>query len=145
MNKQAAAKFIGEQKNKTFGVPGEWVQYAIELKSKGQLIGDCAVKLLESDPGVAEIGITISGPEQQKGYARETMTGLLHFLFAENDIHRITETVDVKNTASVALLESLSFRQEGHYIDHVFLKGEWCSEFQYTLSKSEWIILQRKD
>ena len=144
MSKDAAENFIQEQKNKTFGVPGEWVQYAIELFSKGQLIGDCAIKLQKSDPGIAEIGITISGTEQKKGYARETMMGLLHFLFKENNIRRVIETVDVKNTASIALLESLSFRKEGHFIDNIFLKGEWCSEFQYAMLKSEWVMLQGK-
>lgn len=142
MSREAAEIFIQEQKNKTFGIPGEWVQYAIELFSKGELIGDCAIKLQESDPGIAEIGITISGTEQQKGYGRETMDGLLHFLFRGNNIRRVVETVDVKNTASIALLENLSFRKEGHFIDHVFLKGEWCSEFQYAMLKSEWEMLQ---
>jgi [ribosomal protein S5]-alanine N-acetyltransferase len=144
MNKKTAAKFIQEHKNKIFGTPGEWVQYAIELSTNRALIGDCAIRLKESDHSIAEIGITISRAEQQKGYAHEAMTGLLHFLFESNNIRHIVERVDIKNIASIALLESLSFRKNGHFIDNIFLKGEWCSEFQYEMLKSEWLRLRGK-
>jgi ribosomal-protein-alanine N-acetyltransferase len=141
---QQAEDFINEQTNKVFGNPGEWVQYAIENKSTGRLIGDCAVKLDGNDTRLAEIGITIAPAEQQKGYAKETLLAILDFLFSLPGFHRVTETVDADNIASIQLLKSTGFRQEGHYIENIFFKGQWGSEYQFAMLKREWLQLQQQ-
>ena len=137
MELTACSEFIFSQQDKLFGKPGEWVQYAIEDTATGKLIGDCAIKLDEYDPRLAEVGMTISHFHQQKGYAKETFTGILSFLF-NRDVHRVTEIVDAENTASIRLLESMGFRREGHFIENIFFKGKWGSEFQYAMLKREW-------
>ena len=136
-----AEDFINAQTDKEFGKAGEWVQYGIENKATGQLIGDCAIKLDGNDTRLAEIGITISPNEQKKGYAKETLLSILHFLFSLDDFHRVTETVDAENTASIQLLKSVGFRQEGHFIENIFLKGKWGSEYQFAMLKREWLQL----
>jgi [ribosomal protein S5]-alanine N-acetyltransferase len=130
--------FINEHRDKVFGVAGEWVQYGIEDRATGNIIGDCAIKLDENDPRIAEIGITVSPSEQKKGYAKEVLSAILDFLFSRQDIHRVVEIVDVENTASIQLLKSAGFRKEGHFIENIFLKGKWGSEFQYAILKREW-------
>lgn len=117
---------------------GEWVQYAIENKATRKLIGDCAIKLDLNEPRIAEIGITISHLEQKKGFAKEALAGILSFLFDKKAIHRVVEIVDAENIASLNLLKSTGFRQEGHFIENIFFKGKWGSEFQYALLKREW-------
>jgi RimJ/RimL family protein N-acetyltransferase len=72
------------------------------------------------------------------GYAREAMRGLIKFLFTEKGVHRIVETVDSENIASIQMLKSLSFREEAHFIESVFFKGKWGSEYQFALLKYEW-------
>lgn len=141
---QQAADFINEQTNKAFGNPGEWVQYGIENKSTGRLVGDCAVKLDGNDTRLAEIGITIAPAEQQKGYAKETLLAILDFLFSLPGFHRVTETVDAENIASIQLLKSTGFRQEGHFIENIFFKGQWGSEYQFAMLKSEWLQLKQQ-
>ena len=138
-----AEDFIKEQAGKEFGKPGEWVQYGIENKASGQLTGDCAIKLDGNDTRLAEIGITISPNEQKKGYAKETLLAILDFLFSRPGFHRVTETVDAENTASIQLLKSVGFRQEGHFIENIFFKGKWGSEYQFALLKREWLQLNR--
>lgn len=138
MTKEQCSDFIKTQENKRFGKPGEWVQYAIEEKESAQLIGDCAIRLDSSDARLAEIGITISHLHQQKGYGKEVMTGILNMLFASEAIHRVTEIVDAENIASINLLKSLGFRQEGHFIENIFFKGKWGSEFQFAMLAREW-------
>jgi ribosomal-protein-alanine N-acetyltransferase len=143
MDLEAAERFIRDQLDKQFGNPGEWVQYGIENISSGKIIGDCAIKLDQYDPRIAEIGVTISHLEQQKGYAKEVMLGILSFLFDVKKLHRVVETSDAENTASIRLLESMNFRKEGHFIDNIFFKGKWGSEVQYAMLKREWD--ERKD
>lgn len=135
---EQAKAFITKQTNRKFGIPGEWVQYGIENIATGKLVGDCAIKLDQKDTRIAEIGITISPAEQKKGYAKETLTTILDFLFSLKNFHRVTEIVDAENIASIQLLKSVGFRLEGHFIENIFFKGRWGSEFQYAMLKHEW-------
>ncbi len=131
-------RFIISQCKKEFGILGEWVQYGIEERMSGRLVGDCAIRLLEEESESAEIGITISHLHQRKGFAKEVMNGILKFLFDKKNIHRVVELTDVKNTASVNLLKSCGFRKEGHFVESRIFKGNRCSEYQYAMLKREW-------
>ena len=135
---EQAEQFILENSTKYFGTPGEWVQYGIENRETQQLIGDCAIKFDQYEPRIAEIGITISHLQQKKGYAKEVLVGILTFLFETKEIHRVVEIVDTENIASINLLKSTGFREEGHFIENVFFKGKWGSEYQYAMLKREW-------
>ena len=138
MSLQDAEQFINLQKHKTFGKPGEWVQYGIENKATNKIIGDCAIKLDESDVRIAEVGITISAAAQKNGYANEALLAILKFLFSIENFHRVVEIVDAENAASIALLKSIGFRKEGHFINNIFFKGKWGSEFQFAMNKKDW-------
>ena len=139
MTIEQCKNFIDSQKDMQFGKAGEWVQYAIEDLETNRLIGDCAIKLDDYDIRIAQIGITISPEFQQKGYAKETMKTILDFLFSIEDFHRVVEIVDAENNASIQLLESLGFKKEGHFVENIFFKGKWGSEFQYAMLKSEYV------
>jgi ribosomal-protein-alanine N-acetyltransferase len=138
MTLEQAAEFIKGQLNKKFGEAGEWVQFGIENTATRHLIGDCAIKLDQNDTRIAEIGITISHLEQKKGYAKEVLIGILTFLFDIKKIHRVVEIVDTENIASINLLKSTGFKQEGYFVENVFFKGKWGSELQYAMLKREW-------
>jgi RimJ/RimL family protein N-acetyltransferase len=138
MTIEQAEEFIKDNSTKHFGKAGEWVQYGIENSATRQLVGDCAIKLDQYEKRIAEIGITISHLEQKKGYAKEVLLGILTFLFDTKEIHRVVEIVDAENIASINLLKSTGFKQEGHFIENIFFKGKWGSEFQYAMLKREW-------
>ena len=138
MTIEQAQDFIKDNSTKSFGKAGEWVQYGVENLETKQLIGDCAIKLDLHDTRIAEIGITISHLEQRNGFAKEVLLAILTFLFDTNQIHRVVEIVDAENIASINLLKSIGFRQEGYFIENVFFKGKWGSEFQYAMLKREW-------
>ncbi len=143
MDLTQAKEFIELNSSLNYGLVGEWVQYAIALIDTNQLIGDCAIKLDKHSPGMAEIGITISPTEQNKGFAKEAIFGILEFLFDIKKFHRIFAIVDAENISSIHLLRSLSFRQEGHFIENIFFKGQWGNEFQFAMLKSEWDSLNK--
>ena len=138
MTIEQAEEFIKDNSTRHFGKAGEWVQYGIENCETRKLIGDCAIKLDQYDTRIAEIGITISHLEQKKGYAKEALIGILTFLFDTKEVHRVVEIVDTENIASLNLLKSTGFRQEGHFIENIFFKGKWGSEYQYAMLKREW-------
>lgn len=141
---EEAKEFIQGQCSKEFGKAGEWVQYGIENRMTGELIGDCAIKLHQCDIRIAAIGITVSHTQQKKGYAKESVTALLNFLFGIKDFHRVTATVDTENTASIQLLKSVGFKQEGHFIENIHFKRKWGSEYQFAMLKKEWEVVPNK-
>lgn len=138
MTNGEAEKFIKDNLTKHFGKAGDWIQYGIEKNETGQLIGDCAIKLDSDDIRIAEIGVTISHLEHKKGFAKEVLLSILSYLFDTKNIHRVVEIVDTENTASINLLKSTGFKLEGHFIENIFFRGKWGSEFQYAMLKREW-------
>ena len=121
------------------GVPGEWFQFAVELKETGLLIGDCALKVDADDTQQAEIGYTFAREHQGKGYAAEAVACLLDYAFGTLNLHRVIALVICENQRSVALLHRLGLRREGHFIQDFWHKGSWVDEYQYAILESEWL------
>ncbi|MBT4289194.1 MAG: GNAT family N-acetyltransferase [Deltaproteobacteria bacterium] len=140
---EKAIRFINEMKAVQPGTPGKWYQVAIELKKNGSLVGDCAFQIFAEEPRQAEIGVTLSGKYQGKGYATEAVTRLLNYLFTGFKLHRIRAICDVENIASSKLLESIGMRWEGHLVENIWFKGKWGSEYMYGLLKQEWNAHQK--
>ncbi len=133
-----ARAFIQEQKEVQPGMPGQWFQIAVELKETGMLVGDCALKIEEHDERQAEIGYTLSRAYQGRGIASEAVSCVLEYAFVTLGLHRVIAITDCENVASVALLERLGLRCEGHFRQNVWLKGKWRDEFLYALLQEEW-------
>lgn len=134
-----ATQFIASQQSLQPGVPGQWFQFAIELKESAALIGDCAFKLKEDDARQAEIGFTLSREYQKRGYAAEAVARVLDYAFAELRLHRVIAVTDAENRASVALMERLGLRREAHYVENIWFKGKWGDEFLYAILSNEWL------
>lgn len=45
---------------------------------------------------------------------------------------------DCENAASIALLERLGMRREGHFIQNIWFKGKWGDEYLYAILEEEW-------
>jgi len=136
--RQQALAFVAEMRDKLPGLPGEWYQVAIRQKTDAALVGDCAFHILIEDERQAEIGFTLSREYWGKGYASEAVRGLLDYLFGQAGLHRVRAICDVENTASVKVLERLGMRREGHFIENIWFKGGWGSEYLYAVLRREW-------
>src|SRR5205807_8892992 len=90
----------------------------------------------------AEIGYTLSRPYQGRGIASEAISRLLEYAFVTLDLHRVIAITDCENTASIALLERLGLRREGHFLQNVWFKGKWGDEYLYAILKEEWLRKQ---
>ncbi len=133
-----AREFIAEMQSTRPATPGEWYQVAIELKSSGELIGDCAFCVLAGDERQAEIGFTLARAYQGQGYATEAVTRLLDYLFGAVCLHRVRANCDVENLASTKLLERIGMRREGEFVENIWFKGRWGSEYWYAILAREW-------
>ena len=133
-----AIAFIDELRQTQPGTPGKWYQIALQLKSTGQLIGDCAFCVLADEPLQATIGFTLSQRYHGNGYATEAVRRLIDYLFDNFKLHRVRAICDVENLASVRVLERLGLRREAHLIDHEWFKGHWSSVYWYAILEDEW-------
>jgi RimJ/RimL family protein N-acetyltransferase len=131
--------FIEEQMLVQPCVPGQWFQIAIALKETGTLVGDCALKIDEHDERQAEIGYTLARAYQGKGIAAEAVSRVLDYAFRTLELHRVIAITDCENVASIALLERLGLRREGHFIQNVWFKGKWADEYLYAILQHEWL------
>ena len=130
-------RFVRQMMTRHPDTPGEWCQFAVALRATGQLIGDCAAMPRADDPRQCEIGFTIAPRRQGRGYATEAVRLLVGYLFARGK-HRITACCDARNAASVAVLERLAMRQEGHLRQSTWAKGGWTDDLLYALLHQEW-------
>lgn len=119
-------------------MPGQWFQVGLCLRESGELIGDCGICLSADMPRHAEFGITIRPGQQKCGFAREALHAVIDYLFSTLHLHRISASVDPRNVASVALLKSIGMRQEAHFVQSYWSKGEWADDLAFALLQSEW-------
>ncbi|MEU4741467.1 GNAT family protein [Actinosynnema sp. NPDC023658] len=114
--------------------PG-WYQFAIEVG--GVLVGDVGVGLHENGMQ-ADIGYTVATAHQGHGYATEAVRRVLAYLFEVRGLHRVSAECDARNVRSVRLLTRLGFRQEGHRVQHTWIKGEWTDDLLFGLLAAQW-------
>lgn len=141
---QQASDVIEEQKNLEPCAPGRWFTFAVELKETRQLIGHVALKTAE-DARQAEIGFTFARAQHGQGMAFEAAARVLQYLFEDLELHRVTAITDCENVKSAALLERLGMRREGHFVENVWFKGAWGSEYQYAVLRSERVSQTNSD
>jgi RimJ/RimL family protein N-acetyltransferase len=130
--------FIESLQGATPGVPGEWFQFALEAHSDHTLVGDLALKVDADEPREAEVGFTLAPAQQGKGYATEALAGLLGYAFETFGLHRVVAVTDALNGPAAALLERVGMRREAHFVENIFFKGAWGSEFLFALLEREW-------
>lgn len=133
-----AVSLVEKQARADCNVPGTWFQLAIVHAATDTLIGDCGLHCLKDDPRQMEIGITLAPRYQGHRYADEAIECVVTFVFEVLDKHRVFATVDVLNLPAIALCRRMGFRQEGHFLENIWFKGAWGSEFVFAMLRSEW-------
>jgi aminoglycoside 6'-N-acetyltransferase len=134
---EQAQSFLEEMRKVSPGTQGVWYQVAIERKSDAVLLGDCAFKL-SSDGRQSELGCTLAQAHWGHGYATEAVRRLIAYLFGDLGLHRVYANCDVENLAAVRTLEQLGLRREAHFVENLWFKGRWSSEYWYALLAGEW-------
>jgi len=134
---QEAARFIADLGATAFDTPGTWFQLGIRLRESRDLIGDLGVHFLDDGEQV-EIGFTLAPASQHRGLATEAVAGLLDYLFGPLGKHRVTASVDPRNTASLGLVRRIGMRQEAHFVQSVYLRGGWVDDVEFAVLAQEW-------
>ncbi len=122
--------------------PGDSVILAVIRKDTGEFIGDVTLVWADEHQQV-EIGYVFSPEHHGQGFATEASRSLLRIAFQDLGAHRVIGRLDARNGASGRVLEKLGMRQEAHFRENEFVKGEWSSELVYAILASEWAAGQQ--
>lgn len=101
----------------------------MERKTDGKVIGEISIEDDSIRWGVAskELSYWLGEPYSRQGYMKEALHGLIAHLFETEDLECVAARCFAPNTASLALLKSLGFTQDGYiprcvkgYQDQIF-------------------------
>jgi len=70
---------IEEMAGRLPGEPGGWVQFSVEERETGRLVGDVGLNPAEGEPGVIKVGYTIAPAFQGRGYGTEAVAALVDY------------------------------------------------------------------
>jgi [ribosomal protein S5]-alanine N-acetyltransferase len=113
-------------------------QLALTLKSNGQLIGNCGIRMRTTDAHEADIGYELNPDYWGQGYASEAARAIVTFGFSELRLHRIWSWCIADNVGSARVLEKLGMRLEGHLRENEFFKGHWWDTLMFAILEHEW-------
>jgi RimJ/RimL family protein N-acetyltransferase len=113
-------------------------QWGIARREDDVVIGTCTLAHLSAAHRRAEIGFALARAHWGAGLANEALGRLLDFAFDELALHRIEADVDPRNARSIAALERLGFRREGHLRERWHVGDEICDGLFYGLLAREW-------
>jgi RimJ/RimL family protein N-acetyltransferase len=135
--------FIAGLREIGLDTPGRWYQLGLFLRDSGAMAGDCGIHTPAYNPRQAEIGITLAPAFQRRGLATEALRAVLGHLFTTRGRHRVYASVDPANARSLAMLERLGMRREGHLVESLWFKGRWADDVIYALLRREYLAARK--
>ncbi|MGB8648730.1 MAG: GNAT family protein [Anaerolineae bacterium] len=119
--------------------PRSKFQLAATLKTTGQLIGNCGIRMKAAGAHEADVGYELDPAHWGQGYATEAARAMVRFGFTELKVHRISSWCIADNVASAHVLEKLGMRQEGRLHENEYFKGRWWDTLFYAILEQEYI------
>ncbi len=101
---------IAEMLARAPGEPGGWVQFTVEERSTGGLVGDVGLAAAEGERGVFKVGYTIAPAFQGRGYATEAIRALVDFAFDELEAETVRAHASAENVPSIRVAEKVGMR-----------------------------------
>lgn len=87
-----------------------WVQFSVEERESGRLVGDIGLSPVEGEPGVIKIGYTIAPAYQGRGYATEAVRALVDYVFGTLGADVVRAYASAENLPSIRVAEKVGLR-----------------------------------
>lgn len=110
--------------------PETTAEFAIEFE--GRVIGKAGFWRMP------EIGYLLHPDYWRRGLATEALQALIAYGFAERGLEKITADVDPDNAASLALLNTLGFRETGRAKQTLKIGEAWFDSVYLALFRDDW-------
>jgi RimJ/RimL family protein N-acetyltransferase len=115
---------IEEMARRAPGEPGGWVQFSVEEREAGRLVGDVGLSAADGEPGVLKVGYTIDPAFQGRGYATEAVRALLGYAFETLGADVVRAYASADNAASIRVAEHVGMRLIERF-EHRDREGRW--------------------
>jgi RimJ/RimL family protein N-acetyltransferase len=125
---------IEEMVSRMPGDPG-WVQFSVEERESGQLVGDVGMSPSDGEPNVVKIGYTMAPAFQGKGYATEAVRALVDYAFDTLGAEMIRAFASAENIPSRRVAENVGLRLMETF-EHEY-EGEMWQGVRYELRRGE--------
>jgi RimJ/RimL family protein N-acetyltransferase len=102
------------------------------------VIGDVFFAIKSTADATAEIGWTLHPDHGGQGYMTEAAGAVLGIAFGDLGLHRVLAQLAPRNHTSVRLCERLGMRKEAHFVEDLWVKGQWGDTVIYAILEREW-------
>jgi ribosomal-protein-alanine N-acetyltransferase len=116
----------------------ERINWAVEWKDGGKVIGMIGYVNIKPEHDRAEVGYSLSRAWHRQGIMREALKAVMRYGFEVMKLHSIEAIIDAENVASGQLLQQAGFRQEAHFIEDFFYNGVYRNSIHFGMLQSEW-------
>lgn len=120
-----------------FSDNNEKINWGIEWKATGQIIGTIGFVNIKPSHFRAEIGYALARDWHRKGIMSEALLATMKHGFEEFHFHSIEAIVDAENIASASLLISTGFRQEAFFKEDFYYNNNFRNSIHFGMLKSE--------
>jgi len=127
-----AARKVSERLAKS-DLDSEAAALALVIERDGAPVGDVLLWLTDSERRVAEIGWVLDPAHGGQGFAREAVGEVLRVAFEHYRLHRVIAQMDARNSSSARLASALGMRQEAHFRQDWWNKGEWTDTLVFAM------------
>lgn len=101
---------IVEMSGRSPGEPGGWVQFTVEERGGGRIVGDVGLSVADGEPGVIKVGYTIDPAFQGLGYATEAIRSLVEYAFETLGAEVVRAHASAENAPSIRVAEKTGMR-----------------------------------
>lgn len=141
-DRPAAQEHLARRSIVDLPVEGGWINFGVEVKGEGVLIGELAMGFISATHAHYEVGYVFDPAYAGHGYATEGTAMIVELAFSGLGAHRVSGRLDARNDPSARVLERLGMRREANFIENEYVKGEWTDELVYAVLAPEWRALR---
>lgn len=117
---------------------GERINWAIEWKETGTVVGMIGYVNLKPEHSRGEVGYSLTKAWWRQGIALEALKAVISWGYDHLGLHSIEAIVDSENPPSICLLEKAGFRREALFREDFFWDGRYRDSVHLGLLQREW-------
>jgi ribosomal-protein-alanine N-acetyltransferase len=115
------------------------IRWGIVLKDEAELIGTIGYhQWVKASGHHIRVGYDLAATYRRRGIMTEALEAVLRYGFETMRLNKVEALTDLRNVASIRLLEKLGFHQDGVLRENMYFHGRFIDEAVFSQLASEW-------
>jgi [ribosomal protein S5]-alanine N-acetyltransferase len=115
------------------------IQWVMELKATGEVIGMCGVNNWSREDRRVDIGYMLHPDYWNQGYTTEAARAMTRWSFEQLNVHRVQADCTEGNEGSARVLLKCGFKHEGTWRENTWEHGRFVSLQQFGVLRREFL------